>query len=238
VVRRPVARSGKATPNLVSLLAGPVSLRSSGCRHVLCRGRMRGRLPRCMEPLWRRAVILDLISFPRSASVCGRPEGSCAMPEDGRIICRTLRWRTARPNARTRTPTTRLGVTVLFACSYDVACQPFGSTYCSGPCSLSRGSLADSSSNIPKSRNSTSRPARLDLAPIAAVSLYGSALSRARAPLSCGVSRAFRAPCPDRRHVPLCGQLLIAASYAVCLREVVHPQSRFVVGVPAHVVAL
>jgi hypothetical protein len=173
-----------------------------------------------------------------TGTVCGRPEGSCAMPEDGRIICRTLRWRTARPNARTRTPTTRLGVTVLFACSYDVACQPFGSTYCSGPCSLSRGSLADSSSNIPKSRNSTSRPARLDLAPIAAVSLYGSALSRARAPLSCGVSRAFRAPCPDRRHVPLCGQLLIAASYAVCLREVVHPQSRFVVGVPAHVVAL
>jgi hypothetical protein len=119
VVRRPVARSGKATPNLVSLLAGPVSLRSSGCRHVLCRGRMRDRWLRCMEPLWRRAVILDLISFPRPASVCGRPEGSCAMPEGGRIICRTLRWRKARPNARTRTPTTRPGVTVLFAYSYD-----------------------------------------------------------------------------------------------------------------------
>ena len=81
MVRRPVARSGKATPNLVSLHVGPVSLRSSECRHVLCRGRMRCRLPRCMEPLWRRAVILDLISFPRSASACGRPEGSCAMPE-------------------------------------------------------------------------------------------------------------------------------------------------------------
>lgn len=81
MVRRPVARSGKATPNLVSLHVGPVSLRSSGCRHVLCRGRMRCRLPRCMEPLWRRAVILDLISFPHSASACGRPEGSCAMPE-------------------------------------------------------------------------------------------------------------------------------------------------------------
>jgi hypothetical protein len=73
VVRRPVARSGKATPNLVSLHVGPVSLRSSECRHVLCRGRMRCRLPRCMEPLWRRAVILDLISFARPAQCTGVP---------------------------------------------------------------------------------------------------------------------------------------------------------------------
>ena len=73
MVRRPVARSGKATPNLVSLHVGPVSLRSSECRHVLCRGRMRCRLPRCMEPLWRRAVILDLISFARPAQCAGVP---------------------------------------------------------------------------------------------------------------------------------------------------------------------
>ena len=49
MVGRSVARSGKATPNFVSLHSGLLSLRGSGCRHVPCRGRMRGRLPRSLE---------------------------------------------------------------------------------------------------------------------------------------------------------------------------------------------